>query len=296
MAKEMVHNIGMALFFFPFTVLAPAESISELRQSCRTDRYEEPSPENLKAADRLFAKLFSGDSAIAAITAISMELHLEIVEVSGAGENFFVLKESGSKKGWGMYVFRRKNYVPVALEAPHSFDDVGTGDLTELLFLESRAHAAAWNTAPRSATIAGRTETADLAHLPDSVFHSFTRALASTHPQGIVLQLHGFDRTERASDKGMKSQIILSNGTRLPPDWLLQMKPCLETGLSEAVSVFPRDVAELGAMTNTHKKLLQSLGHHGFVHLEMGLPLRRQLKCSAELRKALWRCIPEKQS
>jgi hypothetical protein len=297
MVKEMMRKAVLTLCFFPLALAAePCEGISELRQACRSERYEEPSPTILKSADKLFSKLFSGEEDLAAIKALSLELPFDLVEVSRAGESFLVLKESGRpKKGWGVYVFRRKNHVPVVIEAPHSFDDLYTGDLTELLFLESRAHAAAWNTAPRSVKIPGKAETADLAHLPDSIFHSFTRALAAAHPRGILLQLHGFDRNDRASDRGMKSDIILSDGTRAPPEWLFQMKPCLERELSEGVSVFPRDVAELGAMTNTHKKLLQGLGHHGFLHLEMSLPLRRQLKSSAELRKALWRCVPEKQ-
>ena len=87
-----------------------------------------------------------------------------------------------------------QDVLPLAIEAPHSYDDLHTGDLAETLFLESHAAAAAWDTVSRSLRVEGKKETAE----------------------------------------SSQSVFVLSDGTRSPPTWLLQGKQCLHIEISLA--------------------------------------------------------------
>jgi hypothetical protein len=267
-----------------------------MRLKSAAGRYVEPRKEELELAEKLFAGLFSSKPRLNEISGLARELGFELIPVREAGEDLLVLREMESdRRGRGMYVYRIERSVPVAVEAPHSNDDLYTGILAEKLFLETRACAAAWNTVRRDQPIEGKKAESDLAHLSESIFLAFTRAFASAHPEGVLVQLHGFSRTERKSSAGSQSDAILSGGTESPASWILTTAQCLRDRWGGRFLVYPRDVNELGATTNSEMKALRSLKHGGFLHLEMCLELRRRLKSSAEARKAFWRCLPEKQ-
>jgi hypothetical protein len=259
--------------------------------------YTEPRKEELAVAEKVFAGLFSAKRNLKEISDLAREIRFELTSFNEGGEELLALREMESdRRGRGMYVFRTENPIPLAIEAPHSDDDLHTGLLAELCFLETRAAATAWNTVRRDQPFdAGTKAEADLAHLPDSVFVAFTRAFAAAYPKGVLLQLHGFSKTERKSAAGSQADAILSGGTESPAAWIVDAAACLKERCGGVFSVYPRDVKELGATTNSEMKALRKVGHAGFLHVEMCLELRRRLKSSVELRKAFWRCLPEKQ-
>jgi hypothetical protein len=274
---------------------APA-TLEAARRRSRTLSYAPPSAANIEKAEKLFALLLApaprGSPAAGDAPARAGELGFELHELGEGQESFLLLIEpEATERGWGLYAFRAGG-GPLAIEAPHSFEDLYTGAIASRLFLEGRAAAVAFSTAPRNA--AGDTgEGGDLAHLADGIFHAFTRAFAAAHPRGIVLQVHGFDGEGRQVAGRALPEAIFSNGTRSPPAWLLRAAECLDAAWPETIAVYPRGVSELGGTTNAQGRTLRALRHSGFLHLEMGLGLRRRLKDEPELRKEFLRCIPE---
>ncbi len=274
---------------------ASAETLSELLAKGSGGKYVEPRKEEIAIAEKVFHEVFSPTRSLPRISALGAEIGFEVLSVHGASEEFLFLREVDSdRRGRGMYVFRTRPTSQLVVEAPHASDDLHTGLLAELLFRETGAVAAAWNTVGRDELVEGTREQADLAHLPESVFVAFTRAFAAAYPGGILLQLHGFARSQRKSEAGARSDAILSNGTRSPPRWLSSTAERFQAKYGGKFLVYPRDVKELGATTNSQMKALREVGHTGFLHLEMCLELRQRLKANEETRRVFWSCLPDK--
>ena len=109
---------------------------------------------------------------------------------------------------------------------------------------------------------------------------------------GRIVQLHGFERTRRASSAAQLVDIIVSDGTRAPGRRIFDLADCLSRSLApKQVAVYPNDVAELGALTNRQGQALRSEGFDGFVHLEMSAQLRASLVQDPKLRNALASCL-----
>ncbi|MCA9188447.1 MAG: hypothetical protein KDA99_22620 [Planctomycetales bacterium] len=174
-------------------------------------------------------------------------------------------------RGRGAYAFRNDWRFAVCLAAPHSFYDRNTREIAASLFANNRIPTAAWNTAHR--------RHCDLAHREASYLNSWTSAFVQACGQdSIVLQVHGFDATRRHSLAGHGSDIIASDATRSPSPWTLQAVQSLKAGMPQyRISLFPRDVDELGATTNMQAKAARQVGPHHFLHLEMNGSVRRDL-------------------
>ena len=87
--------------------------------------------------------------------------------------------------------------------------------------------------------------------------------------------------------------MIVSAGHDFPPLWVQNVTSCLKTQLGLKVLLYPYEVSELGATTNSQGQLLQSLGHQGFLHLEMNKKLRENLRKQQALRKKLLLCLAD---
>lgn len=272
------------------------ETLGQVREKSLGGKYMDPRMQELAIAERVFAGLFSPGRNAVEISDLARQIGFELVSIREAGEELLIVRELESqRRGRGMYVFRTSNCSQMVVEAPHSNDDAHTGVLAELMFLETRAAAAAWNTVTRNQPVEGGKGDSDLAHIPDSCFVAFTRAFATAYPTGVLIQLHGFAASERKSDAGARSDAILSSGTDSPPAWIVKTAERLRSDCGGKFSVYPTDVKELGATTNSQMKALRSLKHLGFLHVETCLDLRKRLKSDREFRKVFWRCLPEKQ-
>ena len=292
-APSLRRPVAAAALLLAARTLVAGETIERARREARSDEYQAPPPADLALAEELFRGLLRPEEDGDRLARLACEIGLELIKLSEGSEEFLAVREpAGSRKGQGFYVFRHSRATPIVFQAPHARDDLLTGPLAAKLFRESQAAAVAWSTAPRSAVVKGSRVTADLAHLPESFLGSFTRAFAAEHPKGIVVQLHGFDGEERRSPDSPGWPIVVSGGTRLPPPWLLDTAAGLERALGHRVAVYPRDVEELGGTTNAQARLLHSLGHSGFIHIEMDLDARRRLQGCEVLRAAFVGCLP----
>jgi hypothetical protein len=195
--------------------------------------------------------------------------------------------------GGGYYLVRRDDSgAPLLISAPHRGSDLLTGRLALRLFLESKAAAAAWNSIHRRSAERCGHGTSDLARLRLHSFTAFSAAFASAHPEGRVIQLHGFDPQRRSSAVGRQSSAILSSGSAEITPAVHAVAQCLQAELlEERISTYPADVGELGARQNAQGQELRALGFKGFIHVELAHDLRRRLVEHGELRNRFARCL-----
>ena len=198
-------------------------------------------------------------------------------------------KETGCR-GQGYYLIRRGAPVQLAVQVPHAYADLHTGDIADGM-QDGPADVLAWNTVPRHTEVANGDGTADLARRTDSLFAALTRSLGRDHPDARIVQLHGFATERRKTAAGSRSAVIISSGSRWATPGVEAVARCLAGFTDGPVAVFPRDVSELGATTNLHGKILRGLGHEGFVHIEMNLPTRRRLLMDADWQARFAACL-----
>lgn len=263
---------------------ARGEQLAQVLDAARGGTYKEPTAAELRTAKGLFERTLKGQEDVKALTAAWKAVHFDLIAHREAGISLLILREStGHKRGRGLYVFRQGTTVPLAVQAPHAWDDLHTGPIAARLVVECAAQAAAWNTLPRAEV--------DLAHETLSYFQSFTAAFARVRADGVVVQLHGFARKSRRTEAGRTSDMILSSGTKKPPLWVLEAARQLKAKVAESARVFPREVNELGATTNAQGALLRGLGHEGLLHVEMSLEMRKKLLDEGKVRRAMFEGI-----
>lgn len=198
--------------------------------------------------------------------------------------NFSTLQElPTAKNGRGFFAINTQVKNNRLLQAPHSDTDLNTGKIVSSLFLTGGFKAAQWNTVRR--------EISDMAHTTDTYWQTFTKVFAEQYPDGKIIQLHGYEQTSRATDAALGTDIIVSAGHKSPPLWVQQTAACLKKSLSQIVALYPIDVQELGGTTNVQGQLLQSLGHQGFLHIEMTKVTRQALVDDANLRNRFMSCL-----
>lgn len=277
-------------------LLLPAAGLADelagmLDTARRGGAYRTPPPVELAAAEALFERtLRGGDEALAKAWE---ELDMRLSEVRDGGERFWLLREGAGKTGRGVYLFRRAGALPLVWQAPHGFKDLDTDRLALALLREGRAVAATWNSVPRDGGRGGERD-ADLAHLPESYLTAFSRAFVRVHPDGAVIQLHGFAPEGRKDRGAREADLILSAGHRYPGYRLRQVAACLGGKLPGAVRLYPDQARELGGTTNRIGRLLRELGLAGFIHGELSPALRRRLLDSSELRGAFLDCLEDR--
>lgn len=260
--------------------------LAKLLAEARTQDYADVGAAEIAAAEQQFKQLLAANSRTEA-GAAWRQLGFESLATREGG--ILVLRErADQRRGRGFYALRASTGAPILLQAPHQYYDAYTGAIARKLFLESDAVAAAWNTTSRY-----RTKTSDLVHVQNSYYHAQSRAFAALHPQGRILQLHGFSAGMRKSIAGRAAAAIVSSGTRTPSPAATALAACLSSHLEVPALLYPRDVQELGATRNTVATDLRRQNFAGFLHLEMSAALRHRLTNDAAARQVLIQCLKE---
>lgn len=244
----------------------------------------ELSREEFSRAELTFAGLASG-------SATEPPNGFTLQSVNDPLQALLVEEPPGSCRGGGSYFLRQEaTAIPLLISAPHRSADRLTGTLTMRFFVEGRAQAAAWNSVPRRSACAE--DESDIVRLDRHPFTAFTSAFARAHPNGRVVQVHGFDVGRRRTAEARAASVILSSGSRDISPTLEVIAACLRRDLPALnVALFPLDVSELGATRNAQGRSLRSLGFQGFVHAELSLELRRRLVEDAGLRQGFLACL-----
>lgn len=246
--------------------------------SARCD-YVTPAAEELHRAEDAFRRTLQRKEDLPALQSAWQALEFELVPARVDPAEFLVLREQPEhRRGRGFYLFYLGQAPEIALEAPHSAFDEHTGEIALHLMKEGLAAAAAWSTAAR--------QQADLAHLPETYFQSFTAAVARTSPKGVILQLHGFEQTKRKSEAAAAADMIVSSGIDFPPDWVRALANGFKRNMPGNVKLYPDDVHDLGGTANAQGQMLRDLGYEGFAHVEMSKGLRLRLSGDPAVRKS----------
>jgi len=281
----------LALVLAAASPAAPASELDDaLAAAMGGTVYMAPTQTELGQAEALFGQVLGGERS-AELSQDWGDLSMQFSALPGASGLWRVQEQSSARTGRGFYAFPGSSPRPWILQAPHGDSDLYTKTIATRLAEETPFAAVAWNTVHRDTPVTGESTVADLSHLGDSYFQRLTKAFAAAYPAGRMIQIHGFAQSQRTTEAGQTSDMIVSGGTSTPEPWLVNSANCLKTAMPGVVRLYPSDVTELGGTTNAQGILLRSLGHPGFMHVEMSKPLRQTLRDNANVRAAFTTCI-----
>lgn len=289
--RSMRFIIVLIVLLFAHQVVIASEVRNLWHEAQQGGSYVPADVAELEEAESLFLRILQGDDT-QALREAWRAIGFDLITVREQGRDFLVLQENAERKeGRGFYLFRLNSNSTSVLQAPHSFKDLRTREITFDLILQSDYAAAAWNTVPRDYIENGSKINADMAHLDQTFFISFSVAFARHYVQGNLLQLHGYAQDKRTTRLGKESELILSSGTSTPTSTLLETVACLKQKVSGKTYAYPTEVTELGGTTNTIGKLLRQLRHNGFMHIEISRGIRERLLTESKLQNSFNHCF-----
>ena len=204
-----------------------------------------------------------------------------------------LLELAGTRGMMGAYVFRMGPTTEgreIVLQAPHSFFDVGTGEIALETFLRAgeQARALFVNTLHRHMQADGRKEhlaydPADVAHNRDHPFSRATQGIALAYEDLLVVQIHGFGQSREIEGVPAAEVVTSSGDPEQSGAHALRVQQELQNRLDVAVARFPEDTRSLGATTNMQKAALEGYPGADFLHLELSKDLRSRLRADSGL-------------
>ena len=203
-----------------------------------------------------------------------------------------VLRDTRQCGSGGEYRLRKGAAVPLGVTAPHAFHDRGTGELAMQMFARSRAAVAARNTVARDGS--DGCEALDVALESEHLFTQFALGFSDRFPDGLIVQLHGFDGARRSTSRAGEAAAIVSNGTPSPGPDTLDLADCLSRALApRAVLVYPTETSDLGAEHNAQGKALREADGARFAHIELSAELREAMMSGEPLIESFAACLEE---
>ena len=203
-----------------------------------------------------------------------------------------VLRDTRYCGGGGEYRLRKGAAVPLGVTAPHAFHDRGTGELAMQIFARSRAAVAARNTVARDGS--DGCEALDVARESQHLFTQFALGFSDRFPDGLIVQLHGFDGARRSTSRAEEASAIVSNGSPSPGPDTLDLADCLSRTLApRAVLLYPAEANELGGEGNAQGKALREAGGARFAHIELAADLREAMLSDETLLKTFVACLED---
>lgn len=284
----------LSLLFLSLLLAGPvparAAGLWEAVEALRADQGEVAgSPERRAAVRSLMTEIVR--SAATGVLPRDIVPRASQVGLRVARHEDLVIVFSPSSRADGFYAIRTGAGIPdLVLQAPHAWYDLNTGRLAVHLFEAGHGRVLCTNTAHRyrGASPEGLEDPthADVAHRPDSVFQAATLGVVEGLADPLVVQLHGF-----GSDHRGLAAVVSSGSVLQDPRWVEQatrgLRTLLENDAPEGGSGVRTGthVPELAGTTNAQGNALT--GRARFLHVELSLPVRRQLLSDASGRSAL---------
>ena len=210
-----------------------------------------------------------------------------------SGDLWLLMEAPGHKRGAGIVVVRPSYGAPVIAEAPHSFFDSGTLDLSLLAFDVLQAKALLINTIHRGGSgtkeqrrkraLSGESEM-DVAHSQSTFLARAHARLAALQTDLVAVQLHGF------ADERLPGVRVVVSAARTKADARAAADALAVVLGRVAVRLYPDEVDLLGGTTNAQARASRKVGA-GFLHLEMSATLRRELRADTALATRFMRAV-----
>lgn len=127
--------------------------------------------------------------------------------------------------------------------------------------------------------------TPDVAHKLTSYMLIFTQAFLETHPNGLIIQINGFN--------AKNADMILSAGTRQPTETIKKLAMCLKQNVSPHILIFPTQTQKSGALNNTIGQCVNDYCLGGFVHIEISHSMRDRLTSDDNLLRKFSQCLEQ---
>lgn len=208
----------------PAVILAPLKGsfrnqislIEENMPRSDSEAYVIPNAEEQTAFSKLVSLIHKKDfsGAIQLATANYYRLNIYVDRGDELAASYLLREQRPIQKGWGLYAFRVDSTSNIIVEAPHPLYDRRTPKVAMDIYRALDAHALLIAGAHRNANSDG---SADVAHAPESIFHSVHEALVqeiqSKSGNPIILQIHGFHTSKHEG----YPQAVLGFGNSIQP-------------------------------------------------------------------------------
>lgn len=253
-----------------------------------SQRYLPPSAQERAAFRNLADGIWNAGSVsdLNALVPLAETLDYDVISLSSGGSTYFGLQESNigvDRKGWGSFLVRQGASSSALVQVPHPLADINTPAIGAQSFVGSDARGFLIAGAHRNAN--GQ-DTADVAHLSESIFQEVHQSFVENAPNLSVWQIHGFDIDQHAefpagidavisSGTGSVTELLLGLDQRidaLEGSWTshvyntLNINDPLNIAVNENVagSVF----RSLAGTTNVQQQHTTALGGQ-FLHIEL---------------------------
>ena len=264
------------------TLIEQLRAPSDLRKTYRPPTTEE----YVRLTDLLtefYADLLEGATDFDRFRDPFREAGLRLQTVERAGQTWVLLFEGGPKwRGTGVYAFRTgTDRREVILQAPHSYYDIHTGEITEAIFQQTDARAFFFNSLHRyrgaTRLLAGNeTHPSDLSHDTTSYFQAILTEYLTHRPDALVVQFHGYDRD---SLRDRRVGVVLSDGSDNPADHVRSAGGRLDGTVADwKVAIYGEETDDYGATANAQGQWIRRFDHGRFLHVEMLREVRDRLE------------------
>jgi len=291
-----------------------AESLADMLDAVRSqnvqndveksDRHWPPSDADMALAEKLFRRVFAGESG-PKLRQQWATLGFELTGTRSETDPILVLQEFGegptqnSYTGKGFFVFAVGRESKTVLQAPHSFHDAETRVIALELMANNNFRAAAWNTAAASLPVHSVLPTDLLTPVVPDYMVAFTRALMTVEADSRVVQLHSFEKNKMYSPSASHADIILSGYGEESNQAIGWLGRCLKKRMDFKVRTFPFEVQEMGAgqeglsgaSANAVGAVMHAAESQGFVHLAMSGTFREELRSYPQVQQDLFACL-----
>ncbi|QNN24495.1 PEP-CTERM sorting domain-containing protein [Planctomycetales bacterium ZRK34] len=148
-----------------------------------------------------------------ALVAAADALNYDVVRLNDSGTVYYGLREhlvaNAQTLGWGSFFVRQGATRQAMVQTPHVLFDTNTPEVAAKAFVQSQAELFLMAGAHRDAN---GDDTADVAHLADSIFLEVHQAWNGAGGETIAWQVHGFDLDGKPQFPN-DTDAVLSNGT-----------------------------------------------------------------------------------
>ncbi|MCA9177360.1 MAG: VCBS repeat-containing protein, partial [Planctomycetales bacterium] len=269
--------------------VAEVERLKGLAFGSGSDKYQVPNSVQLTAFRDGANALLAGDLTAAATQTWDLGYQLVRFTDTTVNQQYLGLRErlvgGEQQQGWGSYFVFPGATDNALVEVPHPIADLRSWEVGAIAFRDSNARGFLLSGAHRDANGA---DTADVAHLADSVFQQVHQSWNDVNGATTTWQVHGFGIGNHAFPAG--TDAVISNGTGGVSGEVVTLDQRLEgLGLetyayntlaaSHPLNQLPNDTldgttfASLGATTNVQRQHASTL-NATFVHIELERNIR----------------------